>query len=865
MEAHRHLRIKLNEFVTARYGADVNEKLALRLTKLAKDKEKELKKDWINMVADAAADQLGEDKEVLLAELGFSYIARILDMESVYSPHLHTLGSNFVEFVNNIDYIHSFIGHKAKSDLHLPSLRCEDGLGGSMELVYVAPKCCHSTELVRGMVKAISNLLFQAPITCQLRSKTTVKLSADKSNYSETVFDLNLQAVQQTLDPEEIPMMLAHTNKNNERKISQSNVDNVNESIAKILETEGPEGHPLRRAARKKARQRWKKLAGVTRGAAFFRFLASQFQPVIPKEVTISPRDFCCVLPYHIMINTEGIILHAGLMIQRQVPALKNFGSALCEALSSVYPADVDLSYENISRLKNVTFILSGEYYKKDRRSCFKGHFLKLNEPRRLMFVGSPHVRNVEECITAGLKISQICEYDVTREFIFTGGWDASREEQEYQMKQKLSCYRRYGDGGGGLAGGAGLPGSVVAYNQPMPTLSEDTSDPQKLKEQLKNTRAQLEALKAKYKQLYLTMVPTSVLGNLRDKAKLGLVPRDVPREVELSPIDDGYVPDVKMSDKARQAAAAGAGFAGGKVSNGFGNDQLKSSQPAINFTDPAGKTGNGSRAKADLEKGLGGRNSSGIPGVSGLNNSGDRANSKGNRSGLVVQQPEAVRSISVDRGRHMIIEQEKAGKRAPPYQPNYVEYDGVCMMFCDVVQFTQQNNMEKALKDLNQAYRWLARLCQVFNLDIVESVGDAFLVISDVGGTSKNQSARNMADCALAFLSLNEQEFSSIQLRIGIHVGKIFGGVIERHQKMFIVWGDDLEFTCKMESFGLPGKIQISQQYFAYINDGSYNFEERERVSVRGRGPATYIILLSSKVWSKQDMQNVLLQSFTQ
>lgn len=77
-----------------------------------------------------------------------------------------------------------------------------------------------------GMVKAISNLLFQAPITCQLRSKTTVKLSADKSNYSETVFDLNLQAVQQTLDPEEIPMMLAHTNKNNERKISQSVSEN---------------------------------------------------------------------------------------------------------------------------------------------------------------------------------------------------------------------------------------------------------------------------------------------------------------------------------------------------------------------------------------------------------------------------------------------------------------------------------------------------------------------------------------------------------------------------------------------------------------------------------------------------------------
>lgn len=44
-------------------------------------------------------------------------------------------------------------------------------------------------------------------------------------------------------------------------------------------------------------------------------------------------------------------------------------------------------------------------------------------------------------------------------------------------------------------------------------------------------------------------------------------------------------------------------------------------------------------------------------------------------------------------------------------------------MMFYGVVQLTQQNNMEKALKDLNQAYRWLARLSQVFNLDRVNTI----------------------------------------------------------------------------------------------------------------------------------------------
>ena len=48
------------------------------------------------------------------------------------------------------------------------------------------------------------------------------------------------------------------------------------------------------------------------------------------------------------------------------------------------------------------------------------------------------------------------------------------------------------------------------------------------------------------------------------------------------------------------------------------------------------------------------------------------------------------------------------------------------------------------------------------------------------------------------------------------MHIGKIHGGLIERSQKTFIVWGEDVEFTCKMEAFGLPDKIQVSQQFFS-------------------------------------------------
>jgi len=39
----------------------------------------------------------------------------------------------------------------------------------------------------------------------------------------------------------------------------------------------------------------------------------------------------------------------------------------------------------------------------------------------------------------------------------------------------------------------------------------------------------------------------------------------------------------------------------------------------------------------------------------------------------------------------------------------------------------------------------------------------------------------------------------------------------VERNQKTFLVWGEDVEYACKMEAFGVPGKIQISRQFFRW------------------------------------------------
>lgn len=52
-------------------------------------------------------------KESFLKKFGFFYINQVLN-KSPYQKHLLNLGINFLEFVNNLDYLHSYIGQKSK-------------------------------------------------------------------------------------------------------------------------------------------------------------------------------------------------------------------------------------------------------------------------------------------------------------------------------------------------------------------------------------------------------------------------------------------------------------------------------------------------------------------------------------------------------------------------------------------------------------------------------------------------------------------------------------------------------------------------------------------------------------------------------
>jgi len=74
------------------------------------------------------------------------------------------------------------------------------------------------------------------------------------------------------------------------------------------------------------------------------------------------------------------------------------------------------------------------------------------------------------------------------------------------------------------------------------------------------------------------------------------------------------------------------------------------------------------------------------------------------------------------------------------------------------------------------------------------------------------------------------------LAIRIGIHTGSVVAGVIGKKKFIYDLWGDTVNTASRMESHGLPNKIQVTeatQRALAHV----FELEEREPIDVKGKG----------------------------
>jgi class 3 adenylate cyclase len=168
--------------------------------------------------------------------------------------------------------------------------------------------------------------------------------------------------------------------------------------------------------------------------------------------------------------------------------------------------------------------------------------------------------------------------------------------------------------------------------------------------------------------------------------------------------------------------------------------------------------------------------------------------------------------------------------------------YEDASVLFADVVEFTpfaEALSPRRTVEVLNELFTEFDHLAERFGLEKIKTIGDAYMVVAGVPERREDHAAV-LVEMALAMhrhvSSLEPMEGRKLEIRTGIASGPMVAGVIGERKFSFDLWGDTVNTAARMESSGIPGRIQVTDATRGWLA-GRYTFERREGVEVKGKG----------------------------
>ncbi|XP_023284420.1 adenylate cyclase type 6 [Seriola lalandi dorsalis] len=191
-----------------------------------------------------------------------------------------------------------------------------------------------------------------------------------------------------------------------------------------------------------------------------------------------------------------------------------------------------------------------------------------------------------------------------------------------------------------------------------------------------------------------------------------------------------------------------------------------------------------------------------------------------------------------------------------------YQSCECVAVMFASISNFSEfyveleaNNEGVECLRLLNEI---IADFDEIISeekyrqLEKIKTIGSTYMAASGLNDSTYDKEGRThitaLADYAMRLREqmkyINEHSFNNFQMKIGLNIGPVVAGVIGARKPQYDIWGNTVNVASRMDSTGVPDRIQVTTDLYQVLASKGYVLECRGVVKVKGKGEMTTYFL---------------------
>ncbi|KAJ7407872.1 Adenylate cyclase type 5 [Willisornis vidua] len=191
-----------------------------------------------------------------------------------------------------------------------------------------------------------------------------------------------------------------------------------------------------------------------------------------------------------------------------------------------------------------------------------------------------------------------------------------------------------------------------------------------------------------------------------------------------------------------------------------------------------------------------------------------------------------------------------------------YQSCECVAVMFASISNFSEfyveleaNNEGVECLRLLNEIIADFDEIIsedQFRQLEKIKTIGSTYMAASGLNDSTYDKEGKThikaLADFAMRLMDqmkyINEHSFNNFQMKIGLNIGPVVAGVIGARKPQYDIWGNTVNVASRMDSTGVPDRIQVTTDMYQVLAANDYRLEYRGVIKVKGKGEMTTYFL---------------------